>query len=296
MSDGSKPGNYGPLLGLNAVSIIWGATFPLGKFVVATLPPFIYLSYRYVIAVVILFFISRSALRRATRQQALTAFLVGLALFCSMIFQSVAVQYTSAAKTSFAFGAYVVFVPMLSFLLFRTRLTARIMAASLMGVAGLALIGGGEASFFEWDFGVFLTIVAAFFAALQIIGVGRFAASIDAGMLSFYQSAAVTICCLIAAPLTETHPEQVPMSVYMAVLFLSVMATVAANIIQCRTQKHLNHSVAAIIISMSSLYGALLSWLFLDEPLTGRMLIGGGLLFAALLVTQLGGSSAKASA
>ena len=46
-------------------------------------------------------------------------------------------------------------------------------------------------------------------------------------------------------------------------------------------------TTAAIIISMSGIFGAILSWLMLDEPFTPRMAAGGLIMFAAMLLSQL---------
>ena len=51
-------------------------------------------------------------------------------------------------------------------------------------------------------------------------------------------------------------------------------------------QKYTNPNVAAVILSMESLFGALFSVLFLDEVFTGRMLAGCVLIFTAVLMAE----------
>ena len=52
-------------------------------------------------------------------------------------------------------------------------------------------------------------------------------------------------------------------------------------------QQHLRPAVASLLMSLESVFAVLSGWLILHERLSGRELLGCGLMFAAVLLVQL---------
>lgn len=279
-------GAHRPKLALLLVSVIWGATFPLGKYVIGFVPVFTYLGLRFFLASGVLFFVGRAQLRGAGRRDWGVAFAIGVCLFASFAFQTVGLSYTTAAKTSFATGMYVVFVPFLYFALFRTPLRWPAALAGILGAFGMALLGGDFSGLLDWDFGVTLVLVSGLFAALQIIGVARYARRINPTLLTFAQLLISAVLFSLIALAREDFPASVSPAVWLSIVFLAVFATVGAYFIQCREQQYVGHTATAVILSMECVFGALLSWMFLGEAFTLQMFAGGVLLVAAMLIAQ----------
>ena len=280
-----------PETALLSVAFIWGITFPLGKYVIATVPVFSYLGVRFLIASAILFPLSRRGLKQATRYDLTVSLLIGLALFGAFAFQTMGLFYTTAGKASFANGLYAVLTPFLYFILFKTPLKKTAIVASVMACVGVAMLGGDISGLTEWDFGVTLVIISTVFTALQIVGVGRYADLVDPMLLTFLQTITVSVACLLIGFFFETWPEEISGQVWLAIIFMAVFATVVAYFVQCRVQQKISHTVTAVIISMESVFGALLSWIFLDEKFTLIMITGCCLLFAAMLIAQMDSST-----
>ena len=70
-------------------------------------------------------------------------------------------------------------------------------------------------------------------------------------------------------------------------LYLAVFSTTVAYLLQNSGQKYLSASTSAILLSMESVFGALFSVIFLKDVLTGKMLAGCALMFAAVLLSEL---------
>ncbi len=278
---------HAPKIALLVASFIWGITFPLGKYVIAQLPVFTYLAIRFCIAALLMYPSCRTSIRAAGRHEWGVALVIGFMLFGAFAFQTVGLDYTTAAKTSFATGLYVVFTPFLYFAIYRTPLRGTSITAGVLGVVGITLLGGDFSGLLDWDFGVTLVMISAIFTSLQIVGVGRYARKIDPGFLTIVQIAMVSACCAVLAVCLEPWPAKTPgLDIWGSILFLAMFATVFAYFVQCRVQQHISHTATAVILSMECVFGALLSFIFMGDPFTLPMLVGGVLLVLAMIVAQ----------
>ena len=76
-------------------------------------------------------------------------------------------------------------------------------------------------------------------------------------------------------------------SLIVGLLYLAVFSTTVAYLLQNSGQKYLSASTSAILLSMESVFGTLFSVIFLKDVLTGKMLVGCALMFAAVLLSEL---------
>jgi drug/metabolite transporter (DMT)-like permease len=74
---------------------------------------------------------------------------------------------------------------------------------------------------------------------------------------------------------------------WLSVVYMALVAGAAALLVQTWAQAHLPPTRSAIIMSMEPVFAALFAVLFGGEPATPRMLLGGGLVLAAMLVVEL---------
>ena len=82
-------------------------------------------------------------------------------------------------------------------------------------------------------------------------------------------------------------PVTMEMSTAGGLLYLAVFSTTIAMSLQNIGQSMAPSSHAAILLSLESVFGALASWLLLGERLTGMMIVGFAIIFAALVVNSL---------
>ena len=71
------------------------------------------------------------------------------------------------------------------------------------------------------------------------------------------------------------------------ILYTGIMSTGVGYTLQILGQKGLNPTVAALIMSLESVFSALSGYLFLHQVLTTRELIGCALMFIAIVLAQL---------
>ena len=65
------------------------------------------------------------------------------------------------------------------------------------------------------------------------------------------------------------------------------LATTGGFVLQNLGQKYLSANTASIFLSLESVFGALFSVWLLHERMTGRMVLGCGLMFAAVLLAEV---------
>ena len=70
-------------------------------------------------------------------------------------------------------------------------------------------------------------------------------------------------------------------------LYAGVLSSGVAYTFQIIGQKHLAPAVASLIMSLESVFATLAGWLILKEFLSTKELIGCGLVFTAVLLTQI---------
>src|SRR5262245_4599637 len=100
------------LLGAGAIlaaTMIWGMTFSFIKDAVVTLPPFVFLFWRFAIASLLLIVIFWKKIK-FSRQTLAYGCILGILLGGTVVFQTIGLRYTSASTASFITGLSVVLV------------------------------------------------------------------------------------------------------------------------------------------------------------------------------------------
>lgn len=118
---------------------------------------------------------------------------------------------------------------------------------------------------------------------------------------SKYSMAAAALCSWVAAVLTEgSFPMSVlsDRGVLVSVLYLGLASSMLCFLLQTLGQKYLSAATSSILLSFESVFGLVFSVIFLQEALTGRMLLGCTLMFFAALCAECapsgkGGDSGK---
>ena len=131
-----------------------------------------------------------------------------------------------------------------------------------------------------------LTCCCGLFYALHIIATAKAAEGRNPILLSMIQFATAAVLCWIAAPLSDPMPKSIPAESWYSIAYLCVMCTGVCFLLQTIGQKYTPPSAAAVILTLESVFGTLLSILFYHERLTLRVAAGFVLIFAAVLISE----------
>ena len=270
------------------VAIIWGGGFVAGKMALTGLSPAAILMYRFSMATLLCGMCFFRRISRTTRDTAIKGCMIGALQMAAQAVQLVGLQYTTAAKQSFLCTAYVALVPFLSWMVLRERPQPKAFMAGFIALAGIGFISLRGS--FEIGFGDGMSLGFAVLFGLQIVLVGRFVGNdADSIQLSFFQFLTASViagaACLIGGEsVIPAGGESVA-----GIMYLGILNTFVAMAGQNVGQKYTRDTTASLIISLESLFGFTFSVLYYHEQLEWRLLAGGALCFAAILINTTQG-------
>lgn len=276
---------YLGIFGLLLVTIIWGGGFVASDMALETITPFQIMTIRFFLAAMIMAILSWKHIKTITKEELKSGCLLGFFLFSAFALQIIALQYTTPSKNAFLTATNVVFVPFIAFIIYRKKINKQ----SLVGAA-MAIIGAGILSVqkdFSLGLGDGLTLLCAICFAFQILLTGRYAGKIRAVVLNFLQMSTAFILSFIGLIFTGGFQFQPSTKSLVSVFYLGIVSTTITYLLQTVSQKYVEETKAAIILSMEAVFGTLFSVLLLHEEITIKMLLGSFLILGAVLVSEL---------
>jgi drug/metabolite transporter (DMT)-like permease len=275
-------------------ALIWGCGFVAQRLGMDHVGPFLFTGVRFAIGAVVLLPLLRIRKRDRSVESKhgdTSSFwrasgLAGLVLFIAAAYQQTGLVTTTAGKAGFITGLYVVFVPLLE------RLIGRRLPLTMWAGAGLAAVG----LFMLSDLtdlaslraapGDLFVLVCAICWACHVILLGHFAARMDPIRLAIGQFATASVLAMIAAVAFEPIVWADLVAAGWAILYSGVLSVGVAFTLQVVAQAKAPPAHVAILLSFEAVFAALAGWLYANEQLSGRELIGCGLMFAGIIVSQ----------
>ena len=128
----------------------------------------------------------------------------------------------------------------------------------------------------------------AFMFAVQITFVDKFAGSTDPVRLNLIQSLVCAVLSAAVAVFTEDITWQSIRQCILPLIHTGVLSMGFAYTLQIIVQKHLQPSVASLIMSMESIFAVLFAWIIPPHKvLSPWEAIGAVFVFAAVIISQL---------
>lgn len=276
---------YLAITGLVTVTIIWGGGFVASDMALESLRPFQIMAIRFLMASVLMGAASIRELKGINFKELQAGILMGTALFVGFAFQIVGLQYTTPSKNAFLTALNVVMVPFISFILLRKKISRKSIAGAAMAIVGVGLLSLEKNM--SLSMGDALTLVCAVGFAFQIFFTSEFVKKYRAVVLNFIQMlTAVLLSAICLFLFGETDFHVTPQG-WLSVLYLGVVSTALCYLLQTASQKYVDETKSAIILSMESVFGTLFSILILHEQVTLRMVCGCVIILAAVIVSNL---------
>lgn len=238
------------------ITMIWGASFPLMKIVLAYIPAYAYLSIRFMLAGIVMLFLFRKRMARISRRALLYGCIIGLFMFGGMAFQVVGLYTTTASNSGFITGLNVVIVPIIAAVLLKKKPDRASLIGVLMAFAGLFFLSGGLS--FSFNSGDFLTFLCAICWALQIIVIDKFTETEDPVLLAVIQLFFVGVASSafwIAADAGK--PMVINKTVVFILLFTAVLGSALGFGGQTIAQKYTTPSHTALILTAEPVFAAI---------------------------------------
>ncbi|MCL2704351.1 MAG: DMT family transporter [Defluviitaleaceae bacterium] len=277
-------------------TMIWGAAFVAQRSGMEHVDPFTFLAVRFFIGGCVTMAAAPLFARMAKTRQSFTdlfskgtikaGMCCGAALFIAASLQQSGMQYTTAGKGGFLTTLYVIFVPIIGLFL-RKKPRVWVWFGMALAVAGTYFLSVNEG--FTINQGDLLILCCALFFAFHILIIDRFAGSHDGIAMSSVQFFTVSVFAGVFMVLFETPRVSDIIACTIPLLYTGLLSSGVAYTLQIKVQKITAPSVAAILLSMESVFAALAGYLFIAEILTARELLGCALVLAAVITAQIPG-------
>lgn len=209
--------------------------------------------------------------------------LVGIVLFGGISLQQYGLLFTTAGNAGFITGLYVIFVP-LAGLFFGHRMKPAWWVGILLAAAGLYFLSivPGE----RINPGDIYVFGCALFWTAHVLLIGYLAPRRDPVKIAIIQYAITALLSWIVAVYAEDIRVSDILAAAWPILYGGVFSVGVAYTLQIIAQQYAHPAYASIILSMESAFAVLGGWLILSEPMTGRILLGCGLMLSGMIIVQ----------
>ncbi|WP_293788337.1 DMT family transporter [uncultured Pedobacter sp.] len=264
----------------------WGISFSVTKLAIGHGQPLLFLCYRFLLATVVLSVIFLKYVKKLNVTVIKTGASLAVSLVLGIYLQTLGITHTSASQCSFVAGITVVIIPLMKLIIYRKTAPLKIWIAACVALIGLFVIS--VTSKLSIGIGDLYTIIGAFCFAIYLIQVEKkskegdivptivpmFATcAILTFLLAFFQKDTVWI------PETQTF--------WFGIIFCALFSTAYMYTISNIAQKYISAERVSIIYLFEPVFGAFAAHFILGEAITSRLLIGGGLIFTATLISEL---------
>lgn len=272
--------------------VVWGVTFVFSKNALAVVGPFTYNTIRMVLGALTLAVMAGPQWKRVSRAYVWPALVTGLVLAFSYGAQAYGQQFTTASKAGFLTGTNLVYVPIFSALLLKRVPGRMALAGVALAFVGLVLLSmePGEFSLSPGDFWVALSGVGW---ALYFIVLARYSPELN---VMLYAALHVAVAALLnGVGWLWFEPWVVPWAssaLWLGVLTTGVLIIGLGTGVQTWVTRLASPTRVALIAALEPVFAALAGW-WIGEAITPRMVVGGALIVAGMLVAEFSPNRGK---
>ena len=270
------------------------------KSVLAFISPMMFVSIRFFVASVLLLPFVYPLFKSISKKQLSEGFILGVFLYIGFAVQTIGLQYTTATKSAFITGTFVLFTPILQTIIEKRIPTLGNILGVLLVTVGIIFLSSKENSLFSifselgegFNVGDFLTLICAIFYAVYIVYLDKISANHNHRFLTFAQisvTGLLSILSVIVFSLLKIEPIKIEMNneVVIAILYTTLFATILTTSMQTKFQQAVTPTRASIIFSMEPIFAALTAYFFINEKLSNFGITGAAFIFIGILTSEL---------
>lgn len=192
-----------------------------------------------------------------------------------------------AGRAGFLTGLYVLFVPILSVLFLKKKLSLNVIISVWLACIGLYLLcfASGIENIYQGDF---IILLCAIFFSIQILIVDKYTGKVDIFLFLALQLLVFGIISLILSLIFEKPSLEVILKNIFPLLYLGVLSSATANLFQIAGQNYAkNPTVSSIIMSFESVFALVGGVVILGDKPNGYEIMGCIIMFIAIVLSQI---------
>lgn len=208
----------------------------------------------------------------------------GLVVAAGTAFLQLGILYTSAGKAGFVASLSIVLVPLAGIFL-KHKVYPAVWGAVALCVAGLFLLCVTET--LTIAIGDILLLICAVCFTVQTLVVAHIAPKTDSVRLSFLQFAVAGIVFSLLTLLFEQPTLSGILAGWAPIVFAGLLGCGVGNTLQIIAQRDTAPAIAALLMSLQSVFALLVQWMIMGELLSPRELFGSMLMLLGIVLSQL---------
>ncbi len=269
------------VIALTLMTAIWGGTFPLVKVLLGYVSPNMIIFYRFMFSALFSLPLFISGLKK-DKKSLPRLILLGTVLFTAYLSQTTGMKFTSASKSGFITGLYVVFTPIFAMIAIKEKPSVRLILSVIISITGLALLSGTSISDARLNIGDSLIFLCAILWAVQIVLTNIYSKDSDVNYITATQM--ITVFILSLGFSYGKIRFRFPLWIWVSLFFLGTIAGYFAILVETYSLKYIDPDRAAIIFTLEPVFAGLASFVFLGETLTPKGIIGAILILVSMWI------------
>lgn len=273
------------------VVMAWGFSFLMLDMSAEVLGAFTLNSWRFLIAFAVAAVVAAPRLRGISRITLKYSLLIGVIMVSLFTALTFGMQNTVLQNAGFLCGLTVLFTPILSSIAYRRLPDRKLGLVALMCVAGIALLTLTESFTINYENlpGDLLCSLCAFLYAIHLLVTEKAVKTegVDAFQLGVLQLGVTGLCSLALALCLENVTAPPTPKIWGAVLFLAIVCTGMAFIIQTVAQKYTTASHVGVINCLETVFAGIVAYVFGGSEFTPKAIAGALLIVLAIFVMEI---------
>jgi len=213
--------------------------------------------------------------------------IAGAILFTASSLQQFGIELTGeSGKAGFITSLYLVFVPLIAFLIFREKPTILVLAAMPFAVCGLYFLSFSD-GFGAVQGGDLLVLACSVMYAIHIIALDKSSKSVNPLLFSAVQFLVAGILSLSCGFIFGTVTAEGIGKTAFPIIFCGIFSVAVAYTCQLLGQKNGNPTVCALFCSMEALFAVIAECIIEAHLPTWKMVLGCVLMLIAVVLSQL---------
>lgn len=218
----------------------------------------------------------------------------GVFLTGTSAFQQLGMFYgTVPGKAGFLTSCYIIFVPIISLLLFRKKSEWNVWLAVIIALTGLYMLCVKDGFSVQASDGIVL--MCSVMIASRILTIDKFMGKVDIIKLACVQFFTASfllgvLTCIFEIPKLGVSAWWSTINckdVWMALIYAGLLAGAMAFTLQNVVQKYIKPTIASLLMSLESVFSVLAGWAILGDNLSIKEIFGCVIIFGALVLAQL---------
>lgn len=276
-------------------ALIWGCALVAQKAGMFHLGPFGFTAIRCTLGGIVLlpliWYLDKKKSEEEKKQQAglketlIGSVWCGIMLTALILFQQFGIPHTTVGKAGFITALYILLTPIFGMFIGK-KAGRNLWVGVVIALAGMYMLCLYE-GITGLNIGDIIMFGAAVMGAAHIQVVDHFVQKIDPVKLSAYQFIFTGLICVIPAFVFEDISMEAVIDCAIPILYAGLISCGIGYTFQVIGQKGTDPNIASLILSLETVFSLFAGWVFFKEVLSIHEYIGCGLMFIAIIVSQI---------